>query len=293
METRTPDEIVRAFPDDWWKRPTTPRILSQWFSRYMIGLHLVVLVKGELQQVVYSGFALYHAGCLVWATAGHIVDQVIQIRARLDAKILRAAWLDNCSVIGAGAVPAIDFKNTPLLTGTPFGYDVGAASLRLAELMLAGNPDLNVMYEEGWRNRANAKAEGFYLLGFPSDWITDRIDPAAKSIEARVSAELVCVPVERVDPPDDAQNNPFWSHPNAFFGRVMHATSNSYMALDDIDGTSGGMLLSIERTDTGGMRYRLFGIQSAWLRSSRTLRAEPIEALAALLEAVAPAPQVP
>lgn len=287
MDMQSHAEMIEKFPEDWWKRPNTPRILAHLFQRYMIGLHLVVTIDGKLDQDFYTGFALFHAHRRVWATAGHVIDQLIALRENPRAKIVRATWLDHCSVPGAASIPAVDFANTPLLSGTPFGYDIGAASLRNVELMLAGNPDLDFFDEQGWRNRENAAPEGFYLIGFPSDWHKKRIQPTPQTFQAHITVELACVPVEKLERPSTPPNDPalaeFWNRPNAFFGRVLNATNNDNDPLSDIDGMSGGVLLSIERSD-GKLRRRLFGIQSAWLPESRITRVEPIEALADLLE---------
>ena len=56
--------------------------------------------------------------------------------------------------------------------------------------------------------------------------------------------------------------------------------------MSDINGISGGPLISIERTNTGEMRYRLFGIQKTWFPDKEIIRAEPIHRLVKLLDQV-------
>lgn len=282
MAEDVPDKI-RALPPDWWKEPTTPRVLSNYFSRHVIALHLVVEVDGKPQQTIYTGFVVFHVNRIVWATAGHVIDQILAIRNHTGTRVIKADWIDTMPF----NIPVVDFANLPLLTGTPLGYDVGAASLRNAELMLSGNPDLEFFTELSWRDLDKAKPEGFYLVGFPEIWFEGHIDRLPQMVRAALSAQLACAPVERVFDRTGTSSDAFWNHTDSFYGRVMDAQSNEGTPLSNIVGTSGGAIISIERTPEGRLLYRLFGIQSEWDRESRIIRAEPIEALAALLETMA------
>jgi hypothetical protein len=286
------EEMMAKFPTDWWKHPASPRILAGWLRNYMIGLHLIFEVKGErgLKQVVFSGFALGHADRFAWATAGHIVDQLQELATNPNVKIHRAVWLDDWDASGKEqAIPVIGLTekpmSTPMISGTPLNYDVGAVSLNDVKDMLLANRKLQIFREEGWRNRHSSQPEGYYLVGFPTDWCKTEAKADKGHYNTGVHAELVCVPVEKVERPQgsDEIEKYVQDHPDAFYGKVLTSVSNSGKPLADIDGLSGGMLLSIERRN-GQMVYRLFGIQSAWFPKQRIIIAEPIEALTVMLE---------
>ena len=63
------------------------------------------------------------------------------------------------------------------------------------------------------------------------------------------------------------------------FGVIL---KNTVYALDAT--VSGGPVLGVERTPDEEVTYRLFGIQSSWLSSSRILRATPIENVIKLID---------
>jgi hypothetical protein len=53
--------------------------------------------------------------------------------------------------------------------------------------------------------------------------------------------------------------------------------------LAEIKGMSGGPVISVDR-ESGGIRYRLVGLQSEWLPSSKIIRVEKIESVVAFIE---------
>ena len=55
------------------------------------------------------------------------------------------------------------------------------------------------------------------------------------------------------------------------------------LKVENIEGMSGGPILSIERTEDYKIAIRFVGIQSSWKPTSGIVRAEPIDEIASVL----------
>jgi len=84
---------------------------------------------------------------------------------------------------------------------------------------------------------------------------------------------LVSIPVMRIKPRDSSAGN-FWDDPHAFYGNLLPFTDDIGGQPRDIEGMSGGPIISIEKDPTSGIRYRLFAIQRSWLPQERKIRGE-------------------
>jgi hypothetical protein len=152
--------------------------------------------------------------------------------------------------------------------------DFGVASLKNVFMSLQANRELIPITEVGWQNYQNVNPDGHYLVGYPDeDWKPhSSISQIGRDFFIDLVTALVCVPVQKLArrPADDPKD--FWNHPTSFYGEIMPLPDG--LNLDDIVGLSGGPILSIERTPEGELKYRLAGIQSAWLKGKRIIRAE-------------------
>src|SRR5262249_41998001 len=90
------------------------------------------------------------------------------------------------------------------------------------------------------------------------------------------------LPVDYVSPV--GREGLFWSHQHCIYGRVGREGASDAGNVESVKGVSGGPAVSIERTSKGHVRYRLFGLQSAWLSESRIVRIEPEATIAKMLE---------
>jgi hypothetical protein len=236
------------------------------------------------RDAVATGFLLHHREVLLWVTAGHVVDKIRQVLSDANNDILRMRWLDGCQIEGAESV-VVHNRDLTTYSAREQGMDFGVVALTgLDRDNLIGGGRVVVMTEQIWKNLHLAQPEGYYIVGYPQEWLEirrERLDE--KRVRGSARANLACVPLERIEPPPDGQPASFWNDPEAFYGRILPFADDAAGQPGSIVGMSGGPVLSIERDFGGDLRYRLFGIQSKWLERSRRVRAEPIHTIVAMM----------
>ncbi|MFV2044608.1 MAG: hypothetical protein ACC700_15410 [Anaerolineales bacterium] len=275
------DERAFAMPNDWWQTVRTSHILSSLFERHVLGLFVGGFQAGEYQHNFYTGFLLRHGNYLLWLTAGHVVDELNKILNSRDFEVTKMTWLDRYEGQGDEGV-IVHNRNLLSKSWMPHGLDLGV--IVVSELdagNLLANKNIRLVEESIWHNLSSASPEGYYLVGYPKAWneLTDGPQKEGKILRS-FKADLACLPIQPIEPPSETSGNDFWSHPDAFFGRILPYVDFPEFDVDSLAGMSGGPILSIERTSEGQIAYRLVGIQSSWLWSEGVIRAEPIDKVA-------------
>jgi hypothetical protein len=77
--SKSPEEMIRNFPSDWWQHARAIEELIKWFRTFIIGLLVGGAIKGEFRYFLYTGFLLYHKDKILWLTAGHVLDNLSQV----------------------------------------------------------------------------------------------------------------------------------------------------------------------------------------------------------------------
>jgi len=273
-----------GLPHDWWRSAEVCRVLSDWFSRHLLGLYTAYDVDGTRTHRVDTGFLLSHREMLFWATAGHVIDEVSEILRSPRCRVVQMMWGDGCDIAGAQSVLVHD-RNLLTYSALGSGIDFGVAAIvgLDAENIVAGGRVVAIT-EEIWRNIESANPDGYYLIGYPATWVaaTSSVDGGG-SVRWSIQADLSCIPLCRVEgPPRDAPEYRARDE-GAFYGRLLPVLDGEGYQPGSIKGMSGGPVLSVERDPDGSVRYRLFGIQSSWWSRSRVIRAEPIHRIVALM----------
>ena len=270
--------LMDYLPTDWWRRKSTCQILLNWFKRYLLGLFLSVEIEGKVQHELYTGFLLLYKENLMWATAGHIIDEIREIKSNPNVRIVRMRWLDDSKISGAESVP-VHSSNFRTYSATEFGIDFGVADITgLDRENILKNNRIEIMTEQGWKNLHLANPEGYYIIGYPKEWVeTNEVRLPNNRILGSVLANAACIPVEQIEYPGKHPTKEFWNDPRAFYGGMLPYSDEPGHQPENIKGMSGGPLISIERTPNREFRYRLFGIQRSWDENTRSIRVEPIE----------------
>ena len=217
-----------------------------------------------------------------WITAGHVLEDVLRLRDEPSVKIVSAAWNDGYENKHADGV-LFSLDDVPAYIDP--NIDFGAIVIRpgYARPLLA-NPQVRPMTPNVWLDHENANPEGYYLVGVPTEW-TD-YEEVGRTEKERIyssGARIVCIPVERIPWASGKEPKDFWDDPDAFYAKLLDVWKSPTEKLTSIKGMSGGPIVSIERTPDSELKYRLYGIQSAWLPKSRILRAEPVAKVAAII----------
>jgi hypothetical protein len=273
--------LYGKLPGEWWRYLRVSQTLVEWFRRYIVGL--VVSVKGATpsRAMIFTGFLLYYENLLMWATAGHIIDDLLALQGNAMIEVERARWADRCDITGAESVP-IDFGRLKMVSATRVGVDFGVAVLEglEAEAVMA-NRNTQIMTEQGWKNVEAAKPEGFYLIGYPDDWNATILNDTR---EIGFKADLACIPVEPLEYRGPDPDNKFWDIPELFYGRMVPFVDRVEPFLNSAVGMSGGPLLSLERSEEG-ILYRLFGVQRASDKTKReNISVEPIKRILRVMQ---------
>ena len=276
---------VKDLPDDWWRYTSTCGVLSKWFIHHLLPLLISAKRDDEVHHMICTGFLLYHRDILSWVTAGHVVDRIEEILSTPSVDILRMRWLDGCEIRGAESVPV--GHNLSAFSAYESGIDFGIVAIPdLEALNIIEGGRVKFLTEEVWKNLHLAKPEGYYVFGYPREWVEVQEDRlAGNQILGSLQANLACLPVKRIEyPGPNPVRSEFWNDPDAFYGEILPFADKPAYQPDSIKGMSGGPLFSIERDPDGRIRYRLFGIQSSWLPSERKIRAEPISKIIGMME---------
>ncbi len=270
--------------DDWWRSVGVCAVLCDWFRRHIVCLYLAYDAKGERKHLLYTGFLLRYRGLLLWATAGHVIDELASVREDAGCQLRQMRWLDGCDTPHAESVIVHD-RNLMMYSALGQGVDFGTAAivgLDAANMMAGGR--VKPITEEIWRNIEAASPDGYYLIGYPDPWLSATSCFAADgSVHWSVRAHLSCVPLQKVERPPNGVSKHRARQEGAFYGRILPFLEREGYQPESIKGMSGGPVFSIERDPGGGIRYRLFGVQSTWWPESRVVRAESIQRILAVI----------
>jgi hypothetical protein len=284
---KSPEEILRDLPDDWWQHASVAaELLHNWFRTFVVGLFISGKVGQKPEYYLFTGFLLESQNYLLWLTAGHVIDNISALLASPNFSLSFMRWLDGYETPGAEGVP-INHTGLSMKSWRQEGLDLGAVRLPILEkYALMANEGASVMSEQAWRNLKAASPEGYYAIGFPRAW-NDLKQTKAKGTQVlnSLKADLACLPIIEVQRTSDSPGDSFWDHNNSFYGKILRFPDQPALRIDNIVGMSGGPILSIERSPDAKIGIRLVGVQVEWLPSSEIVRAESIQEIAAALDA--------
>lgn len=272
-------------PADWWQTAAAASTLVQWFKRHIIPLLVAGTVGHQFQYSVYTGILLRHDETIVWLTAGHVVDELIQLLSSSAFKLSAMTWLDDFEVAKAEAVP-LHRTDIPMKSWRDIGLDIGAVLPSLLDVgNLLQNNSVKTIDAGIWKNLSQANVEGYYAIGYPRPWSQHSETPVPNNkILHSVKVNVACLPLKEISPPPEFSDDPVWSNPDAFYGKVLPYPDYPEFDLDNAKGMSGGPILSVERDPDGRIRYRLVGVIQSFARWQSIFRAEPINRVAEVIE---------
>lgn len=275
---------MMALPDDWWQFIAISQKMSEWFSKHLLPLFILVRSGDEKQYGLYTGSLLYYRKLLLWITAGHIIEEIKTIRNSSKIEVLRSRWLDRCQIYKAEDIP-LDLSNIPMFSTEQQGIDFGMCLFtELYVQQLLSNDKIQIMNEVIWQDIDSANPEGYYLLGYPKEWSKfEEKEIDDNKIFNFLQANCACLPVKKIEYKGYDPYNSFWNDPDAFYGEMLPFIDSSEQP-KSIKGISGGPLFSIERDPKRGYVYRLYGIQRSWHKNKRLIRVEPIPKIIQIMD---------
>jgi hypothetical protein len=285
MESVTGQGLM-DLPSDWWRSIEASEDMARCLRRHLLGLWIRGKVQGDMEHEFFTGFLLDYRDTLLWITAGHVIDRINEILSNQSVKIGGIQWVDQCNIPNAGSIPI----SHPLCrySATEIGIDFGAIKVQGLEADIIRASDENKpLTEQVWRGLDRAHPEGYYVFGYPKQGFeTDRGVDANGREWGIIEAKLACLPVERIEFEDRYQfrgSAQWWNKRDSFFGQIRPFTDDAIGQIEEIEWMSGAPVFSVER-EPGGIRYRLVGIQSSWVKKVRQIRAEPIHRIVSLID---------
>lgn len=262
-------EAVKRLPTDWWKTTKWCVTCSNLFKGYILGLMLSRKFNGKYQTVLYSGFLFEFRNTLIWFTAGHITDEINNVLSDNSYENLMGRWIDWENIPDANSIP-VNFKEFHPFSGWHHGYDLGMYILGPLEKEIIEKNTHSICFSmKHVTDLQNFQPEGYHLLGFPEN-LTKQTEDNQNQV---FSSELVCLPIEKIPFSTDLLFE--YPDPNAFHGKIIDFPDSPDTNIM-VPGMSGGPIIGIKRDPLKGIDYRLYAIQSKWLRKSRLIKAESI-----------------
>ena len=239
--------------------------LLQQFKKHIIPLLVTGYVRGIFQYTIYSGFFLDCGGTLIWLTAGHVVDEFKVTLTSTNFKQHTIAWLDGYEDAMAKSVP-LHSTEIPLKSWLNEGLDVGAIRLSFLDAgNILKNRNVEPVNSLVWKNLKQATPEGYYAIGFPSSiGHYSKQQLSTTKTKHSIQPNYVCLPLIEIPPPIEFIDDPIWSNPEAFYGKIQSYIDDKEFDIEEAKGMSGGPILSIERNPDGpillsfGWDYSIF-----------------------------------
>ncbi|SRR5258708_4208654 len=279
---------LNSLPDDWWQEEGHCKgFAKNLFSQHIIGLYAQVREKNEIRKVIYSGVLIENNGILLWLTAGHVIDELREAESKSEITLESLQWVDTFEEIGPAGIISVG-KNRQMYSFTDKHTDIGIIKIFGLEAMnIRSNENIRPIDGESLSNFRQIHPEGYHLVGFPNELAGDN--------GGAFEASFLCLPVQKTEYNDnwrtyESRSDGSWNDPQDFYGQILSFAENLNGQPDSIKGMSGGPIFAIERNKlhVNKLFHRLIGIQSRWVPTTRTIRAEPIDQILPLLAGIDP-----
>lgn len=271
-------------PPDWWQTVAAATAFLQDFANHEIPLLVTGIIDNSVQYSVYSGILLRHEKMIVWLTAGHIVDELVQVLSSPNFKLTTMVWLDDFSVKGAEGI-RLHRTDIPMKSWKSTGHDVGVVLPSDVDLgNILKNDKVQPIDAGIWKNLSPIRPEGFYAISFPRPWSIHTKTPALISalvndVLLSLKADFACLPLEVLQPLRENPDDPSWSDLKTFYGKILPYIDYPINNLESPKDLSGGPILSFEWTTEGHIAYSLVGVIQSWVWAQSFIKAEAIDCI--------------
>jgi hypothetical protein len=276
MTLNTNEEIINL-PDDWWENAEVCQKFASLFIKHVLPLYFSVIIDGNRKDYSFSGFLMIYSGRLFWCSAGHVIENIDQIICSKNVQINQMRWLDRFQVPGADSLIVHNRKFSRYFI---FDDELDFGIIEIAGMdkaHLENNQQVFPVTEIIWKNISTVTPAGFYIVGYPDEWKSTSLTNLSKEkTQVAISVSLACVPITRLSTSQFVKYPFISDHDDFFYGKLSDSFEDKSFP-QKLKGMSGGPVLSIERTESGKIKYRLYGILSSWFPQQKIIKAIPIE----------------
>jgi hypothetical protein len=216
-----------------------------------------------------SGTLLFVEGALYFLTAGHVLRELHELRQHSDVLIEGASLADVFGYQRISDTPIpFDIRDAQLafIDDDKLGLDFGIIPIGPHHARLLAKNKVVAFSEETWIKQRDVKFDGYVMLGFPSERVSERVSAAST-----VTIEPTAFSVRRLNIDSDRQTK----YPR-FVGHV-----DARLSLESLVGMSGGPIFGF-RTEPR-LSYWMVAIQSSWNATTRTIYGCDFPMLASLM----------
>jgi hypothetical protein len=248
----------------------------QFLCRHLVGLCVTYRHIAEEEArlpsrfTTCSGTLLFVEGALYFLTAGHVLRELKELR---DSKHIIVEHASLADIFGARRVSdtpiPIDLHSALLcfVDDEGLGLDFGVIPIGPHHARLLTKNGVIALSEENWIKQQGMKFDGYLMLGFPAELVSERV-----SDSSRVIIQPTTFSVKRLDPAADNSNT---TYPR-FIGQVSHD-----LPLKSLKGMSGGLILGFRLQPK--LSYWVVAIQSSWRPETKMFYGCSLPILASLM----------
>lgn len=265
-------------PFEEWYHPEVAAILMKQFKKHMLGLYIALRKDNtsEFRQIIYTGFILNYKNIPFWVSAGHVINNIIEIFEKYKDYENVKSWADDYFIKGAESVPA-SFERKDIFSTFKKGNDPDFGAIRIPNFdayALFKNENLMPIDENIWYKHEKATPAGYYIFWYPEDLQEPASVQKSKELKTHIlKYSYVCIPVKKIEYDSPEVNKLIFNNPNDFYGKIMLPLGGD--GPTSIKGMSGSPIFSIERNEDN-LIYRLYGILKSWDKTKSIIRAEHI-----------------
>jgi hypothetical protein len=218
-----------------------------------------------------SGFPL-EIGNECWlATAAHVVNYLKQEVATGKSDILKItdSWAGP-SGTGRPISNPVAIEDLFVVGEDEDVCDLGAIRLNSLTIAALKGSGTTFLTKSDWQASPHQPFDHYMMLGIPGEMIKEHWS-GNELLGLYLPRGLFRL--KKVDRPADARPTPH----ERFYGRICEGETEG-VTLSDIRGVSGGPILG-GTSVSGGVRFRVIALQSAWLAGVKTVTADYIRPL--------------
>jgi len=209
-------------------------------------------------------------GALYFLTAGHVLKSLRELRDCENVVIEGASLADVFGYRRVSDTPIpFDLRNAQLcfVDDEELGLDFGVIPIGPHHARLLAKNGIVALSEENWVKQHSVKFEGYAMLGFPVELVSERV-----SASSTVRIEPTMFAVRGLDPDQDYRRTKY----PRFVGQVSDG-----LPLKSLEGMSGGLIFAF-RTQPQ-FTYWIVAIQSGWNPQTRMVYGCGLPVLASLM----------
>jgi hypothetical protein len=220
--------------------------------------------------VTCSGTLLFVEGALYFLTAGHVLKALRELRDNENVAIENASLADVFGHKRVSDTPIpFDLRSAHLsfIDDEEMGLDFGVIPIGPHHARLLQKNGMVALTEENWIRQGDAEIEGYTMLGFPAELVSERV-----SESSTVHIEVAMFGVQRVELDRD--------EPKTVYPRFVGQLGQN-LPFKSIEGMSGGVIFGFQSEPQ--LRYWVVAIQSSWERQTRIVYGCSLPVLGSLM----------